>query len=269
MPTRPALQLEVLSREPPTASSHATPLLFVHGAWHGAWCWDAHYLPYFAEQGYRSYALSLRGHGRSEAPQHFRTARIGDYVADVAQVAASLDRPPVVIGHSMGCLVVQKYLETHQAPAAALLAPAPPQGVLRTTLSVAGKHPLRFTRVNLTWKLYPIVENPSLAREFLFSTDVPPDEVKDYWARLQNESYLAYLDMLAFALPSPKRVKTPLLVLGGEKDALFLPREVQQTARAYRTQATIFPTMAHDMMLEPEWQVGADAVLDWLRARDL
>jgi hypothetical protein len=31
---------------------HPTPLLFVHGAAHGAWCWDEHFLDFFAEKGY-------------------------------------------------------------------------------------------------------------------------------------------------------------------------------------------------------------------------
>ena len=40
-----------------------TPVLFVHGAWHGAWCGDEHFLDFFADKGYRAVALSLRGHG--------------------------------------------------------------------------------------------------------------------------------------------------------------------------------------------------------------
>jgi pimeloyl-ACP methyl ester carboxylesterase len=271
MSTSPALQLELLSRQPAAGAEeqHAVPLLFVHGAWHGAWCWDAHFLAYFAEHGYRSHALSLRGHGKSASPGRFSTTRIRDYVTDVAQVAATLDQPPVIIGHSMGCLVVEKYLETHQAPAAALLAPPPTHGLLRTTLAVAARHPLRFTRVNLTWKLYPIVEKPSLAREFLFSSGIHDDEVRDYWTRLQNEAYFAYLDMLALTLPRPRKVKTPMLVLGGEQDVLFNPREVRRTARAYGTEARLYPHMAHDMMLEPNWRLVADTILEWLQTRGL
>jgi hypothetical protein len=45
------MNLEVLSRRP-AESRHPTPLLFIHGMLHGAWCWDAHFLDYFAGQGY-------------------------------------------------------------------------------------------------------------------------------------------------------------------------------------------------------------------------
>jgi alpha-beta hydrolase superfamily lysophospholipase len=78
--------------------------------------------------------------------------------------------------------------------------------------------------------------------------------------------------MIAFALPHPgrvRRMKTPVLVLGAGRDAIFIPREVRRTARAYRTTAISYPDMAHDMMLEPGWQAVADTMLEWLEARDL
>lgn len=42
--------LEVIENRPPR-ESHTTPVLFVHGAWHGAWCWDEHFLDFFADKG--------------------------------------------------------------------------------------------------------------------------------------------------------------------------------------------------------------------------
>ncbi|MFS8016801.1 putative alpha/Beta hydrolase [Helianthus anomalus] len=35
------------------------PLVFVHGSFHAAWCWSEHWLPFFSENGFDSYALSL------------------------------------------------------------------------------------------------------------------------------------------------------------------------------------------------------------------
>jgi hypothetical protein len=35
------------------------PLPFVHGARHAAWCWDEHFLDFFANKGYRAIAVSL------------------------------------------------------------------------------------------------------------------------------------------------------------------------------------------------------------------
>jgi pimeloyl-ACP methyl ester carboxylesterase len=85
--------LEVIDKGP-ARESHKTPLLFVHGAWHGAWCWDEHFLDYFAAKGYRSLAVSLRGHRKSPAPKSIRFCSVADLVDDVASVASSLPCNP-------------------------------------------------------------------------------------------------------------------------------------------------------------------------------
>ena len=105
-----AHELEVIERKSTLPTAHP-PLLFVHGSAHGAWCWAEHYLDYFAEHGFDAYALSLRGHGASGGRERLRWASVADYVDDVAEVAATLPSAPVVIGHSLGGMVVQKYLE--------------------------------------------------------------------------------------------------------------------------------------------------------------
>ena len=110
------------------SESHPVPLLFVHGAWHAAWCWDENFLSYFADKGYRALAVSFRGHGDSPTYKPLRGCSVADYVADVRSVADRLPSAPVVIGHSMGGLIVQKYLESHDAPAGVLMTSIPPQG---------------------------------------------------------------------------------------------------------------------------------------------
>ena len=79
------MQLEMIANT--KNETRLTPILFVHGAWHAAWCWE-NFLPYFAQQGYPSYAVSLRGHGASEGRDKIRwhSAAHG-YVADVTQIA--------------------------------------------------------------------------------------------------------------------------------------------------------------------------------------
>ena len=106
---KPKWRLEVLSRRP-SAARNAPPILFVHGARHAAWCWDEYFLDYFAANGYAAHAVSLRGHGGSEGQSGLWRHRIRDYVDDVAAVAAALPAAPIVVGHSMGGFVVQKFL---------------------------------------------------------------------------------------------------------------------------------------------------------------
>jgi pimeloyl-ACP methyl ester carboxylesterase len=176
-----------------------TPLLFVHGAWHAAWCWQPYFLPYFAQHGYACYALSLRGHGSSQGKERLRWWRVADYVADVTQVAASLPAPPIVIGHSAGGFIVQKYLEAHPAPAAVLLASVAPSGLLPIVLTMAARHPLVFLRALPALDMRRLVGTPELSREWLFSADMPADQVARFAEQMQNESFLAFLDMACCA----------------------------------------------------------------------
>jgi alpha-beta hydrolase superfamily lysophospholipase len=169
----------------------------------------------------------------------------------------------------MGGLIVQKYLEKHSAPAAVLLASVPVMGVAKTTLRIALRHPLPFLKANLTWSLYPIIGTPRLTREAFFSMDMPAERLSRYFARMQDESYLAFLDMLMLNLPRPEKVTVPLLVLGAANDTIFYPDEIEATARAYHTRAEIFANMAHDMMLEAGWQSVAERILNWLAEQNL
>src|SRR3984885_3925150 len=100
--------LEVIDKGS-ASESHPVPLLFVHGGWHGAWCWDEHFLDFFADAGYRAIALSVRGHGNSPTTKPLSRCSVADYVEDLRSVADGLSTRPVLIGHSMGGFIVQMY----------------------------------------------------------------------------------------------------------------------------------------------------------------
>jgi pimeloyl-ACP methyl ester carboxylesterase len=262
--------LEVIEKRP-SRESDKTPVLFVHGAWHGAWCWDEHFLDFFAAKGYRSVAVSLRGHGKSPTPKPMQFCSMADLVDDVDSVAKSLPRPPVVVGHSMGGFVAQKYLESHDAPAAVLLASAPVSGIAGFLLRRFRRHPwLTGTELAKTKSLRSMGGTPELARESFFSDLTSDSDVVRYTAQL-GEEYLRkhVLDMLLLNLPRPDLVTAPLLVMGAEKDVCFTQQEVHVTARAYHVEAEIFPKMGHDMMLEPGWDAVAERIHVWLETRDL
>lgn len=257
------MKLEIISKYP-VDRRHPTPLLFIHGAMHGAWCWDVFFLDYFAQHGFAAHAVNLRGHGKSAGRENLRWTRIADYVEDVANVVQQLPGPPVLIGHSMGGFVIQKYLEDHSAPSAVLLSSPSPTGLLPAALKNARRHPLIFAKVNLTLSLLPLVATPQLAREAFFSADLPDEQLLEYWKRIQDDSIMAYLDMVALDLPKPAKVKTPFLVLGTARDNMLAPSEIRATGHAYHTRSEIIPDVAHNSMIELRWQSVANRILRWL-----
>ena len=255
-------QHEVLVRAP-AGAANATPLLFVHGAYTAAWCWEENFLPYFAEAGYAAYAVSLSGHGATPGRSHLDSFSINDYVRDVAAVAAALPAPPVLIGHSMGGFVVQKYLEDHAAPGAVLMCAVPPQGLLSAGLGMMLSKPDMMRDLNNL--LSGGKASLETLRDALFAQPVSLEDLKRFYKGSQSESHRAIWDMSLFGMPRTARVKrTPLLVQGAELDHLIPASLVQMTARTYGVAAHIFDGMGHGLMLERDWQKPARQILEWL-----
>jgi len=82
----------------------------VHGAWHGAWCWD----PLVGE-------LEARGHRAvaPELPSDDPGASLADYAAAVADSLADVEGDAVIVGHSLGGLTIP--LVPQLRPVAALV----------------------------------------------------------------------------------------------------------------------------------------------------
>jgi pimeloyl-ACP methyl ester carboxylesterase len=260
------MKIEVISRRPRRPSKHP-PLVFVHGAYGGAWIWDQHFLPFFAERGYEAHALSLRGHGESGGWEQLAFARLRDYVADLEQVALALPQPPVLIGHSMGGMVVQKYMQAHPTSAAVLMAAVPPHGLIGTFYGIAFTNPRLFYELSMIQAFGPWMADIASVRRALFSEDCPDHVIDAILPRLQAESQMVILDLVGLdlppSMPSPE-LKTPVLVLGAEDDAFVFRGGLEATAKTYGTQAEIFPNMAHAMMLEPGWRAVAERICGWL-----
>lgn len=70
--------------------------LLIHGASHGAWCWER-VLPLLQADGHQATAIDLPGHGQDETPRG--TVRLADYVA---RILDRLEPDTVLIGHSFG-----------------------------------------------------------------------------------------------------------------------------------------------------------------------
>jgi pimeloyl-ACP methyl ester carboxylesterase len=89
-----------------------TPLLLVHGGLHGWWAWQA-WMGLLAAAGWRCFAMSLRNHTDSHRVPDatYFNLKVADYVADVEAVLDWLGEGAVLIGHSMGGIVVQKTAE--------------------------------------------------------------------------------------------------------------------------------------------------------------
>ncbi len=246
-------------------SSRNQSILFIHGMYHAAWCYEEYFMPYFADLGYDCYALSLQNHGNSDSKKPFWKVRIKDYVEDVKKTVEKIGGNPILIGHSMGGFILQKYLEKYNALAVVLLASVPPKGIIGSTLSVIKNYPFSFLKANLTINLYHIIANKKSAKKLFLPLDLSEEKLDEYHSKLDNEAYLAYLDMLILDLPKTKKINPEnILIIGAEKDNINSLSDVKNIAKTYKTTYKIIPNASHDIMLDPNWLIAAKEISNWL-----
>ena len=77
--------------------------LFVHGAWHGGWCWET-IEPALRQKGYRTMAPDLPGHGSRTEPIAEQT--LESYADDIVRLLDEQKEPVILVGHSMGGAVI-------------------------------------------------------------------------------------------------------------------------------------------------------------------
>ncbi|MEV0898092.1 alpha/beta hydrolase [Actinoplanes sp. NPDC049802] len=236
----PPAEREVVSLLPDDDDGRP-PLLFVPGLGHGARPFAEHWLGHAASRGFPAHAVTPRAGGDLRAQAH-----------DVVQVAASLPRRTVLIGHGTGARVVARALGRYPARAAVLVAPvldgwAALGAALRN--NPAGTVPalvggrLRFS-----------------ARQ-LFGASVPAEEAA---AHLERIGARPRADLFARAdLPDPVG-GPPVLVVGSPDDPVVPRAALDRAAARYGGAPLLFPGMGHYLMLEAGWAEPIDAVLDWL-----
>jgi pimeloyl-ACP methyl ester carboxylesterase len=247
--------LELLRVDPegePTGPS----VLFVHGASHAAWCWRS-WMEQVAESGRQAFAVSLTGHGASPGP--LATATVGTYVEDVVRTAAGLETRPVLVGHSLGGLVVQKAIARYPVRAAVLVAPIPARPGAGTLLKIARSHPTDLLRISLGDSL-------PMRPAYLFHA-ASQDEAERWAAMCGRESPIAQFEVLLHRPAGPPKGDPPILVIGTPEDALIPIADVRDTARRYGAELLEFPGLGHDLMLDSGGDEVADAMLGWLDAR--
>jgi pimeloyl-ACP methyl ester carboxylesterase len=252
-------------------AAHGT-ILFVHGAYCGAWIWADNFLPYFSAQGWDCYAVSLRGHGGSEGSLTWST--LADYVDDVEAAVDRVGGPVVLIGHSMGGLVVQHYLaRTGKAAgvrAAALLAAVPPSGVASSAMHMSMIAPDLLWQLGLLQTLGPEAVSPRVIHRAFLSPDTPIEAVQGLLPKMQKESNRVATDLMSppQPIPPPLDQRPPILVIGGDADAFLPVSAFRETATYWNAELKILQGAPHGIMIDSVWwQPAADTIIEWLEAK--
>jgi pimeloyl-ACP methyl ester carboxylesterase len=261
------VKLELLHCRPTQPPADGRPaLLFVHGSYCGAWVWAEHFMPYFAARGWPCHAVSLRGHGESEGGFNF--ASLDDYVSDIRAAMDRVDGPMVLVGHSMGGLLVQHCVAgDERVRGAVLMSSVPPSGLMSSALHLSLFAPEVCLEFGLLQSLGPsAVEGEAIRRAF-FAASTPADALAHLLPKLQKESHRICVELLN--PPRPRlplgRNRPPVLVIGGDRDVLVPAAALMETATYFDAELSVLGGAPHGLMLDEAWrEPTAERILSWL-----
>jgi len=254
-------------------------VVFIHGMYMTPLCWDG-WVGRFDRKGYRCLAPAWPGREkpveviREQHPDpQLGRLTLHEVVEHYAAIIGGLDEEPVVIGHSMGGLVVQILLQSGLPAAAVAIDSAPPQGIVTTKFSFLKSnwpHITPFARqsepIQMTFERfqYTFVNGlPVEAQRAAFEKYVVPES-----RRVPGQS------LTSVARVDFKRPGAPLLMVAGGSDHIIPAALVRSNFARYNrpdstTEYREFPGRAHFIIGQEGWEEVADFVLMWLRDKEV
>lgn len=170
-------------------------------------------------------------------------------------------RPDVVIGYSFGGYLVQKLSETNPEflKLCVLIAPVPPKGItLRFSLKLISNFPWQFVKATLTGK---IGGDKNSIRKIL---GLPEDLFRRYHhcAGLSEKKNSAGTFKTFLFLDTVKKpISVPTLVIGGKKDKVVSPKNLEETSSFHMAEKRVFSDIGHGLVFSP---IVAKSIKEWV-----
>jgi len=255
-------------------------VVFVHGAWVGPRCWNGWKRMYEAEGlGCVTPAWPFDDRPYDElrrAPDPaLATVGVGEILDHYARVIQAMPEPPVLIGHSIGGLIVQLLLSRGLGAAGVAVNPGPPRGVFPTPRALWTALPVLLAWrgwrriLRMTYEQFVagfVHELPERERRAAYEEHVIPTPGRPYFQAAFGPFHQAtQVDFL-------RADRAPLLIVAGERDRTAPASMNRANHRAYRrssapTDFHEFPRRSHWIIAEPGWEEVASYALSWVRAR--
>jgi alpha-beta hydrolase superfamily lysophospholipase len=254
-----------------------TTVVFIHGMFMTPLCWE-HWITRFQAQGYS--CLAPAWPGRDQPVEALRArhpdAALGqltlvDVVEHHARLLKALDPKPVLVGHSMGGLIVQLLLQRDVASAGVAIDSAPPAGVFTIEWSFLKSN---WPMINPLASKYQPRRMPFPDFQYAFVNNLPLAEQQAAYeryvvpeSRLVPQQSLASAGRVDFQKPHP-----PLLLIAGAEDHI-IPAGLNRTNHArYEMSSSVtdykeFDGRAHFIIGQKGWEEVADYSVAWLKSR--
>lgn len=248
-------------------------IIFIHGMFETSKSWES-WIPFFEQHGYRCLAPDWPLHAdepaalRAGIPLGTGNLVLGDLLLTYERAIDSQSEPPILIGHSLGGLIVQVLVNRGKAEAGVAICPVAPNAMLSFDW-----HFLKscVPILNPIMGDAPQIMTPDLFHE-TFANTLTAEESRAAWERFAvHESR----NVLRSALGHDghvdlKKAHAPLLLLSASEDHIIPASLVEKNADAYAKDSGVvgyheFPGHGHFICGEPGWESVADFILGWIR----
>lgn len=249
-------------------------IVFVHGLFQNPKSWDA-WKQYFHARDYICHAPPYPYH--EGYPRELREnidARLGaltfkQVTEQLSRFVDKLPEKPILVGHSMGGLVVQKLVSTDRGVAGVCIDTAPPRGVfsfkwsfLRANLPTI--NPLKGNSPclpSVEWFHYAFCNTMTLEQTKIeYDKYVVPESRNIPRSSTQSDGAIDF-----------HKPHAPLLFIAGEKDHIIPSSLNQKNYRAYTDRNSVrdfkeFAGRTHYICGQENWQEVAAYILDWIKS---
>ena len=222
-------------------------LIFVHGMNAYADEWQP-FIKYFSERNFSCEAVNLR------EGLNLRKTRFRDYVNKVKAMVTPDD---IVIGHSMGGLIVQKIAEETTTRGGVAICPAPPRDIKLSSIKLSSS--LRYLPNIIIKK--PFKLNFSFYTKYLVN-GLGEKEAREVYENQGEESAIVNYEIAMNKIAvDESKVKCPLFFIATKDDRVCPPEMVEKIAGKYNADFKVYDGCHH---IFANWQDIADGIQSFM-----
>ncbi|GGH02884.1 alpha/beta hydrolase [Mucilaginibacter phyllosphaerae] len=251
-------------------------ILFIHGMFQNPKSWD-NWVDYFTRIGYNCIAPAWPRHeGEPEDLRKYPPEKLGDLhlkkvIKNIEALITVQDEPPILIGHSVGGLIVQLMVAKGMADSGVAISSVAPNGMLAFDWGFM--------------KNSALIANPFKGNEPFF-TDLETFHAAFCNTMSLEEAKLAFEEtathdsrnILRDCMGEEGQIDTalphaPLLFIGAEKDEIIPAELCERNAKAYTDDKSIadykeFAGRTHWICGQDGWQKVAAYISKWLEIHE-
>src|ERR687894_428873 len=254
-------------------------IVLVHGLWVTPRSWE-HWIERYEGRDYRVLApaypgLEVEVEALNEDPSPIEALTVPAVVEHYEGIVGELERPPIIMGHSFGGLLVQILLDHGYGAAGVAIDSVPAEGVkvvpvsqIRASFPVLRNPANRHRAVPFTLEQFHMAFANTLSRE-------DSDEVYERY-HIPAPGSFVWDPVLANFTPGHQDTyvdfrneeRAPLLFIAGGEDNIMPPAVNQSNVMHYRYVKTVtdykeFPGRSHFTVGQDGWEEVADYALEW------